>query len=265
MKIAVLGSNGFVGSSLTKHLSNGHLVIPVTRKNLNLLDPIEVRGFLNKNKFDVVINAAATMQGDTLLDDTRNNLGLFMNFYNNADMFGKFINLGSGAEFDRSTNIDCASENTIFDVLPNDCYGFGQNMKSRISYQTNNFYTIRIFNCFGKNEIATRIFPRFIKNPNDFQITNDRYFDYFSIWDLFNVVDHCIENTWTIKDVNAVYTEKFKISDVLEKFCRLNNLESNFSVVSTSMNNYTGSGDLLASLDLNLKGLDFGLKTYMEK
>jgi dTDP-4-dehydrorhamnose reductase len=88
MKIAVLGSNGFVGSKISQYFSNYHQVVPATRQTINLLDPGAVLHWLKENKFDIVINAAATMQDDHALHDTRNNLGLFMNLYNNRNLNG---------------------------------------------------------------------------------------------------------------------------------------------------------------------------------
>lgn len=261
MKIAVIGSRGFVGKSLYHHLSTQHQVTGITRDILDILNPNKVEDFLKANRYDVIVNAAATMAGDTGLEDTRNNLGLFMNFHNCRSLFGKFINLGSGAEFDRTRNIDRANPEDVFKVLPIDSYGFGQNMKSRICQATDNFYTVRIFNCFGAGEIATRLFPKYL-NSNEFSITNDRYFDYFSIQDLCLIIEHCIFNTWTVKDVNAVYPNKYKISEVLDKFCTLNNLESKFTVNSNSPNNYTGCSNPLTSLGIKLQGLEHGLKHY---
>jgi GDP-L-fucose synthase len=260
MKIAVIGARGFVGNSLCRYLSLNNQVTAITRDTLDVLDPKAVESFLYETKFDIVINAAATMT-DNSITDTRNNLGLFMNFHNCRSLFGKFINLGSGAEFDRTTNIDCADPTDIFKVMPTDSYGFGQNMKSRVCLETDNFYTIRIFNCFGHGEIATRLFPKYL-NSSTFSINNDRYFDYFSIQDLCQVVEHCINNTWAVKDVNAVYSDKYKISQILGKFCTLNNLEPKFTVDSTSTNNYTGSSNPLNSLAIKLHGLEHGLKNY---
>jgi GDP-L-fucose synthase len=264
MNVAVLGARGFVGSSLVEHLVKQHIVYPITRNTLDLLDPMVVREYLEKNKFDAVINAAAVMTNDKLLHDTRNNLGIYMNFYNNSSLFGKFINLASGAEYDRSKDINSITEDAIFRRMPLDSYGFGQNIKSRLSYQKNNFYNLRIFNCFGSAEQPTRIFPKFVReqiNPV-FEIQNDRYFDYFSIQDLCKVVDSFIENDHTVKDVNCVYLEKLKISKVLEKFCNIKELKSNYVVVSTSNNNYCGSGEALYSLNIPLDGLETGLKNY---
>lgn len=262
MKIAVLGANGFVGSNIVNRLVHNHRVIPVTRHTLDMLDPIAVKDFLTANMFDVVINGAAVMTNNETLHDARNNFGMFMNFYDNANLFGKFINTASGAEFDRSINIELASESHIFNCMPVDSYGWGQNMKARLCARTDGFYNIRIFNCFGKGEHSTRIFPRFLTNGT--AEVQDRYFDYFSIQDLGKVVEHCVDNDWSVKDVNAVYETKYKISEVLEKFCTLNDLEPNFTIVSTNTNNYTGSDILLKTLDIKLDGLENGLLTYKE-
>lgn len=265
MKIAVLGSNGFIGSSITKYLSKNNTVVPVTRQTLNLLNQIEVRNFLKSNYFDVVINAAAIMTNSNDIQDTRNNLGIFMNFHTCSSLFGKFINTGSGAEFDRTLNIEYAKEYDIFDVIPQDSYGFGQNIKSRLCYEKRNFYTLRIFNCFGLGEPSTRLFPRLLSSVGKFNITNDRYFDYFSIQDLLKVIDNLIDNDLNTTDINCVYNKKYKISEVAKKFIDFHNLNIELNIESHSQNNYTGDGLKLEMLGLNLIGLDNGLKLYKER
>lgn len=262
MKIAVLGARGFVGRNIAEHFLHNHTVIPVTRDTLDLLNSQSVKSFLKREKFDVIVNCASTMTDDYSVIDARNNLGMFMNFYHNSDLFGKFINTGSGAEFDRTTNIENALEDQIFDCVPKDSYGWGQNVKARLCARTDKFYNIRIFNCFGMGEIPTRIFPRFLKQGS-LEISNDRYFDYFSVQDLKRVVEHCIDNNWTVKDVNAVYEHKIKISQALQLFCETRNLDSNFTVLSESSNNYTGSGLLLKTLQIKLDGLEQGFKEYI--
>jgi|694.fasta_scaffold34564_3 GDP-L-fucose synthase len=263
MKIAVLGANGFIGSSLINCLSKKHTTYPITRNTLDLLNYTDVKAYLSLYRFDVIINAAATMVNNDGLYDTRNNLGLFMNFYNNHTYFGKFINIASGAEYDRTMNINEATENLIFERIPKDSYSFGQNIKSRLSAEKENFYNLRIFNCFGKGEISTRIFPKFLNKGNtEFHIQDDRYFDYFCVQDLCTVAETFVYNDIHIKDINCVYTKKYKISEVLKKFCDLNNLDPAFQVTSTSNNNYTGSGTLLSQLDIKLIGLDEGLLKY---
>lgn len=262
MRIAVLGARGFVGRNLAEHLSLGHVVHHVTRDTLNLLDGQAVKQFLTENNFDVIVNCAAVMTNNESLSDARNNLGIFMNFYDNRHLFGRFINTASGAEFDRTQDINNALESALFERMPTDSYGWGQNMKARLCATTPGFYNIRIFNCFGPGEPSTRIFPKFLKEGK-LEIANDRYFDYFSIQDLKTVVQHCVEHPWPINDVNAVYEGKLKISEALELFCLTNNLKPNFTVVSESSNNYTGSGLSLKTLGIKLQGLKQGFKDYL--
>lgn len=261
MKIAVIGARGFVGSSICQHLKLQHTVIPVTRDTVNLLDSVQVSNFVHEHSFDVIINCAASMNNVSGIDDARNNFGMFMNFYDNRKKFGKFINMASAAEYDRRFNIDQVNESEIFNRMPVDSYGWSQNMKSRISAQTSNFYNIRIFNCFGNNEIVTRIFPRFLRQGY-IEITDDRYFDYFSVHDMVAVVKHCAEQDWSENDINLVYQDKYKISEVLRKFAIGNNIEPKILIVSESENNYTGNAEKLKKLSLPLQGLDFGLLNY---
>ena len=256
MKIAVIGARGFVGRNLVQHLSRNHEVHAVARDTVNLLDPSASCDYFELHQFDCVVNAAAVMTNETLLHDTYNNLGLFMNLYNNRTLFGKLINLASGAEFDRRQNINNVNEDTVVNSMPVDSYGFGQNVKSRISHNTDNFYTLRIFNCFGTGELATRLFPGILAAKDTVKITNDRYFDYFSIQDLCQVVENFSINTYAVKDVNCVYQEKLLISQVAEKFISIKRLPLNVEIISTSSNNYTGNGDRLASLGFDLDGLD---------
>ena len=262
-KTAGLGAKGFVGSNLVRHLSQHNTVFPVTRATIDLLDADQVAEFLKEQQFDIVINAAAVMTDNSAVTDTRNNLGIFMNFYHNRKYFKKFINLASGAEYDRSKNIEDAEEETIANCLPTDSYGFGQNMKSRISAETPGFYNLRIFNCFGKGEPNTRIFPKLLTDTLDgFAISNDRYFDYFCIQDLCTVVEHFVDNTELVYDVNCVYKNKYKISEVAKMFLTLHKIDKEIIIESTSDNNYTGSGTKLAALELPLLGLVQGLKNY---
>ena len=259
----MLGAKGFVGSNITKHLGQKYQVTAVTRDMLDLLDNNQVKSFLEQEQFDVVINSAITNSDIDSLSDARNNLGIFMNFYNNKKYFKKFINLGSGAEYDRTRNIEEAVEESIFDAVPKDSYGFGLNVKSRISAETPGFYNLRIFNCFGKGELNTRIFPKLLTDTLDgFAISNDRYFDYFCIQDLCTVVEHFVDNTELVYDVNCVYRNKYKISEVAKMFLTLHKIDKEIIIESTSENNYTGNGEKLASLNLPLIGIVQGLKNY---
>lgn len=262
MKIAVLGSNGFIGSSITKHFTRKHFVVPYFRKNINLLDINEVTRELNKNKFDIIINAAACMTNANSIEDTRNNLTIFMNFFNRSNLFGKYINLGTGAEFDRSQSIDYVEEEDVFNIVPIDSYGYGQNIKSRLSYEKDNFFGLKIFNCFGSGEKETRVFPTILRGGT-FQVI-DRYFDFFFIDDLLKVIDHHIDGDISFKDMNCVYDEKTKVSEVTNMFCEANSLGTKIVIEKESSLNYTGCSKKLKSLNFKLIGLKDSLGRYVK-
>ena len=263
MKVAVLGSNGFVGSSLASFLQAKHNIFSINRKTLDLLSHNDVKSFLRKNNFDVILNCATVMTKNDSLYDTRNNLSLFMSFFNNSNLFGKFINFGSAAEYDRTQNIENIKEDETFNRLPEDSYGYGQNVKTRLCYEKENFFGLKIFNCFGLTEANTRTFPRLINQPT-FRLNPNRYFDFFSIQDLCKVVDHSIRKDLQYKDTNCVYEEKFTVEEVARKFVSMHKLNCSIEVDSSSSINYTGDSSRLKSMKLDLFGLDKSLNEYFK-
>ena len=64
-KIFVAGHNGLVGSAIIRRLKfyGYKRIITITKKKLDLRDQNEVNIFFKKNKFNVIINAAATVGG----------------------------------------------------------------------------------------------------------------------------------------------------------------------------------------------------------
>lgn len=259
MKLAIVGANGFIGSRLYNFFCTHHDTVPVTRKTVDLLDLSQLQRYLASQQFDCIVLCAATMTND--VSDVYNNLGIMLNFYHCSQLFGKLFNTASGAEYDRTTDINQAVESDILIKQPADFYGLGQNLRSKICLRTDNFYNLRIFNCFGLNEIPTRIFPKLLQT-NELIIENDRYFDYFSIQDLYLVVDHYITHTPKFKDINCVYKEKFLISEVANRFINIHNLNKKLKIISTSYKNYTGSADRISDSGIILNGLDHGLTNY---
>jgi hypothetical protein len=61
-----------------------------------------------------------------------------------------------------------------------------------------------------------------------------------------------------------VYEKKYKISEALTLFCKANELKPLINVLSTSDNNYTGSGHLLSTMSVELDGLEQGFRDYLK-
>lgn len=271
MKIAILGSKGFIGSYLQSHFwSSKYKVIPVTRDTLDLLDYSQVQFWLLKNRPDVVINCAISGGGTTVneinFQDAQQNITVFFNFFNSAQSF-RYINIGSGAEFDKSMSINEASEFDIFYRLPKDSYGYSKNIISRAIRKRDNFYTLRLFGCFGSTEPAIRLFKKFLSHRIDY--INDRYFDYFSVWDFAKVVEYYCNasDVKLIKDINCVYPKKLLLSEILSKLNKVKNIDLPIYTDGTVYNSYTGSTlNLLRLCNTKdfpvLDGLEKGLEVY---
>jgi len=262
-KVLIVGSSGFIGSYLREHLSKFYIVECINKKTLDVLNFTAVSNFLISSKPDIVINCLTFGGKENVSSYDSNfvamNMSLFYNFYVNSRFYKLFINIGSGSEFDNSTNIDLAKETDIFNKHPKEAYGFFKNFLAKSINRHEKFTTLRLFGCFGKNEPEIRLLKKYQRQHLQLE---DRYFDYFSIQDFFNVVKYVIDNDLCGVDLNCTYKEKIKLSEFLSLYDKLNNRESNFVVSSVNNKNYTGDSSLLDSLNVNLNGLEHGLRNY---
>lgn len=262
MKIAVIGSNGFLGRYLTKSLLQKHAVLPVTRQTVDISDFAAVQLWLKNNKPDVVINCAISGGGKAVdeinYSHVQHDLRVFLNFYN-SDHIMRYINIGSGAEFDRRTNIDSAKETDILTAKPLESYSFVKNTIARLCKDRMNFYTLRLFGCFDSSEPDFRLFKKFKANGK-IEI-EDRYFDYISLQDFATIVDYYIKE-FGPKDINCVYSQKLLLSEQLIKFAKFHCPNNTISSKIGLGLSYTGDSTKLDSLKLPLLGLEESLRLY---
>lgn len=263
-KILIIGSTEFIGSYLYKHLSSKFEVVCIEKINVNIFDTKQVTKFLSLEKPNIVINCL-TLDDNSIVDTeyinfVGQNFAMFYNFYLNSCYFDMYINIGSGAEFDTSKDIHFAKEKDIFIKKPLDPYGFYKNLISKHIWKDNKFTTLRLFGCFGSHELEHKLLKTYTNSSIPIELTN-RFFDYFSIQDFFNVVYFVIENNIRSVDINCVYKNKILISDFLDLYDNLNNKNTNY-VITTFDKNYTGDSSFLDSFGVKLNGLEHGLKEY---
>lgn len=264
MNIAVLGANGFLGKYICHYLKN-HVIYPVTRNICDLADYNQVSNWLDQHKVDVVINCA-TAGGKTRVDaqdydDLQNNLKVFLNFYNQRHKFSKFINIGSGAEFDRRTSIDSVEECKLFSADPVDSYGLSKNIISRICAGDSKFYTLRLFGVFHRSEPEFRLLQKCLSQ--DSITIRDIEFDMISAEDFLTVLEYYITNNPTHRDINCVYATKQSLKSIVTKFASIHNSTLDITVEAAGeVKNYTGNGNKLRDLGIKLAGLDIGLELY---
>jgi nucleoside-diphosphate-sugar epimerase len=268
MNILVTGANGFVASNIIKsfELNTSHKIFKITRQSLNLYSQTEVKTFVDENSIDHIIHCAIE-GGKRTVNDTEmvlhNNL-LMANNLLSCKISGAFINISSGAEFDRRRNIFDIKEYEIYNSFPTDYYGLSKNIISKLVNSTKHGFNLRIFGCFGCDEqpsrmIRANLLNYFNKTP--IIIHQDKYMDFVYIKDVCKLVISIIDNNLKTNDVNVVYKEKYKLSDIANI---INNIDIHKVpiIVEDTINglNYCGNGDIFNSLNLNYIGLHHGLQ-----
>ena len=255
MKVIVIGAGGFIGSYLTKRLTEKYQVLPVYTDTFDVLDQPTVKTILETLKPDCVINCLSFGGYDLSSNSSEyfsKNMTLFWNFFSNQEHFGKYINIGSGIEKVVTPNY-------------NGSYAFSKREISKIIRTSDKFLNYYLYGCFGNHEKDNRLLKRFLASEDTFVIKDDRYFDYISIQDFYKFIEYELdgkrEKETTFKEIDCVYDKKMLISDFLTMFCDINNIRKNFVIESTSNINYTGRGPNLNGL--HLYGVGHGLKEYM--
>ncbi len=218
MKILITGGNGFIASNLRNQLCD-YEVTSITRQDFDLRDPVECNRFFKNNSFDVVLHTAI-VGGNRLVEDSKDcvydNSIMALNLLKNMKSWNRLIHFGSGAELDRSYNIE-GNTNNFFNRVPSDNYGLSKNIVCRLFYGYSNIYNLRIFNVFGKNETDRRMIKSSLRNYIDRKpiiIHQDRLMDFFYINDFEKLVRLYLTGDQLPKEIDCVYKNKVKLSDI---------------------------------------------------
>lgn len=275
MNILVTGANGFIGSNIIDLLSNNtdFNFFKGTRHNIDLCSIDSVEKYLDENQIDTVIHCAIE-GGSRLKQDNSEmfyrNILIYENLIKFNYRYKTFINFGSGAEFDRKCDISNANECDMFNSVPTDFYGLSKNIISKLSVHYLSSINLRIFGCFYHNELPTRFIKNNINNYINHKpiiIHQDRYMDLFYMEDLIKVIKYFLKNPNIVhKDVNMSYLKKYKLSDIANIINELSSYKTDIIIENKSLGfNYTGNGELLNSLNLQLKGIELGIKECYSK
>jgi dTDP-4-dehydrorhamnose reductase len=253
-KILILGAGGFIGSYIAPLLTKDNIVMSITKPGIDVTDAAAVRNMLEQSQPDFVINCIT--YGGNLDSSSKDpsivakNLAMYYNFKCNSELFGKYINIGSGVEVDTNNN---------------SAYAVSKRMINK-DLDYNKFYNLRLYGCFGSQESDSRLLKRFLATDGPFVLKDDREFDYISISDFYRTLHYVINNN-TYRTIDCVYHKKRTLSEFLRLFCDINNIDKEIIVESTSKNSYTGESatlDIMQSQGLELYGIMHGMKEYMK-
>lgn len=275
MKILIIAKNSFLAKQIKDYFFNSEYDLHFSsREDFDLTSAEQTRNFFNVRHYDVVVNCAINggIRGkEDTLQDFLNNIQMFKNLVDNRDGFGKLINFGSGAEFDRSLDIDSCSEEQIFTRSPKDYYGLSKNIITRIIYKYDKFFNIRIFGCFGKHEKEGRFLKTNIKNAlsnEPLNVHQDRFMDYISADDLCKILKFYFDNDIKLlpKDLNAVYKKKYTLKQLAKMVKFHLNSESEILIQQEGLaNSYTGSSERLSKMDIKLSGLEKEVERFLKQ
>ena len=250
-RVLLTGGSGFVGTTIKNKLSDLFHITSPTRKELDLTNINQVQSFFDKNKFDWIINCAVN-GGRRIRTDT------YEDFYNNIVSLNnllpfikndcKLITFSSGAEIYKQDEF----------------YGYSKKVCTQIIKNKQDIKNLRIYNLFGeygmKDSFVYSTIKKCISN-DDIIIWEDMFFDIYPADNLLNILKLLIyNNTQDFQEIDCVYLEKYRLSEIATLIKRLCGSNSQIFIEKFSESNYIGKyqdldGLQLIELEKSLKNL----------
>jgi len=285
MRTLVTGGGGFVGRNVARALrSLGHDVLAPTRQELDMTDLGKCMMYLNKHCPTAIVHTgfkghfASQNQHQDFVDNIK-----MYEVLTWIDDYRPTIIIGSGAEFDRRFDIDQVDEEELYKSWPVDLYGLSKNIIAKRALGMGQYnedevelsepYLLRLFGCFGPDEPDFRFIKRSIlrlKEGLPIEIEKNKKMDFFFVDDVAVVIDHVLKTrSKELCHMNLVYEQdmghKETLADVGAKICKAMNVPINVVVKQVEKDHpYTGDGGRLRSQNLNLIGMDAGIKRMVE-
>jgi len=250
-KIIVFGSNGLVGSSVVRKLSenNKHNVIASTRKDTDLFHLDEVKSTVKNIKPDIVIIAAAKVGGihanniqrvDFLLENLKINMNIFEACLSNPNIH--IINLGSSCiypldspnpiEENEFMNGALEKTNSPYAMAKLTSIELADAMKIQYGHKITNLMPT---NLYGPNDNFSleysHVIPGLIHRMHLAKINFDKIFtawgtgkplrEFLFVDDLSNAINFVIENKIESNLLNIGSNEEISISSLIMKLQKI--------------------------------------------
>jgi len=265
MNILITGASGFLGREFAEHYElMGYNVVRASRDVIDFTKEEEVDAYFLENHVDIVLHTA--VKGDDTFLAFVDNINMFNNLRKHYRKYRLMISFGSGAEFNRATDITKAREEDIYCSFPSDHYGLAKNLIAReINNHNNNIINLRLFGCFGKYEKTTRFIKnslRRIREGLPILVDQDRKMDFFYVKDLLKVIDYFIgADVLDVVDLNMCYDKKISLSEIAHDINVLTGAPYD-AIIQNKVDAlaYTGSSRRLNKLEIEFEGLEAGIK-----
>ena len=254
MKVLILGSNGLVGSSLSRVLAkDGYFneIVSATRKDADLLDLSETKKLIQETKPNVVVNAAAKVGGvlannshrsEFLIENIKININLLESVIPFSEI--KVINLGSSCIYPLNAENPIKEESIMSGKLEptNSPYAMakltaielGDSISKQFGHQITNLMPTNLYgpndNFSDKNShVIPGLIQRFhkakINNADSVEVwgsgTPKREFLYVD--DLAECIMHILKNNIDDNLLNIGSGHEVSIKELVDKVVELTN------------------------------------------
>lgn len=202
-RILITGGRGYIATSLYESLKDNFNVELVTRQSFNLVNTADTLKWFEDKEYDVVIHTAI-IGGRRVIEDKSSqldkNLLMYYNLLQNRDKFKRFISFGSGAERDVSSY-----------------YGLSKRVIADSMLEKDNFYNIRLYGLFDKNELPNRFIKQNLNryiSKKSIIIYKDKKMDFFYMEDFINLVKLYVTEKNLPKQIDCTYSYSYKLSEI---------------------------------------------------
>ena len=245
MKILIIGGTGFIGRHLKEYFlkTTDFNILTPTRKELYLVEFSSCYEYLKTNQPDIVIHSAVN------INSVEDSIAMFFNIIRCHSFFGKFLNLGSGAEYNPTIYTPKMTEEKSLVSYPDKGYSLSKFVQGReIEYgPLNNLTNIRLFGVYGEYEDFSR---RFISNNIcrvlsglKISMNKDMNFDYLYINDLCSIIKTIIlKNDLKYKTYNVCSGNPTSLIELAKIIKKVMNVEEEIVVKNSGKNpEYSGN------------------------
>lgn len=257
LRILLTGAKGFLGCHLERALRDTHMVFAPGHADLDLLDEVGLRAWLDRHSIDLVIHAA-TWNATATSPKPRevvleNNLRMFFNLAGERHRYGRLVHFGSGAEFDRAHWREDLQESELGVHPPRDAYGFSKYVAAAFTNEVDNISNLRLFGVMGPGEDWRIRFPSGCVVRALFglplSLRQDRRFDYLGASDVASALLELIHvNRWP-RTLNLCRGEAQLLSDLAAHIQRIMGTDLPLNVTLPGMERgYGGDAETLRAL-----------------
>lgn len=273
--ILLTGSGGFIGSHLKEYLQKKYNLFTPRSFELNLLDGLSVKKYIETNKINFIIHSASCgvrITADATIEDVaKPNLEMFNNLADCVNPNCPMITLGSGAEYDKSRPLHKIEEEDFGKLIPKDPYGYSKYLISKEIEKRENILNLRIFGIYGQGEDVSRVTSCIINdnlNHRPITLNQNVVFDFIWIDDFCKIVEHFIEKPTKEKFINVSPTESIQIVDLANIVNAFSDFKSEIIIKNEGLNKeYTGDNNKLINevKSFNFTSYEDGMKTFYLK